>query len=527
MLNLSLVLALAGTPDFPKLEARNLGISASLPTLNASIAAPINATHYAFWVSEAQEGGADLNSDGDLGDDIVHLLDLRTGSIANLGFGASDAFGLGMADEFLVYRSITEPPGIYRLDLTSGKTRRLSEKHTTIHLDQNGWVILRTAATFAPFPVFRPDGRLADTLRLGSVITGFQDGLAALIPWEGNYRDFNGDHDTTDEVAMFYDVRSGRLVNSGLAVNHKQSDISADYPPRVTANWIWLLVSEWAQGAADLNGNGTFPSENSSEHVPVAYSRATGEVYQLNDASNISADMGRYLVYAASSVDGWPGPVRVVDSQQGSIIDLGVTVDFTTQMIVQGSDDGCLLMTDEGPQVLHSSDLSLEPIPEITVLPDFVLGATPVPGRTALIGTISEASGDLNGDGDTEDRIIYRYDYATESGGAIPIASSGNRKPSNGVWPFVSDESEQSTDWNEDGDTEDRIWILVDETTGAAYNTGLDVGQFPLGSGTYGFLAYSNGTALFRGHENVSGIDWNDDGDTEDSVLFEAVLPAR
>jgi len=526
MLELALVLALFGTPELPKLEAHNLGIS----TVFLQPEPTVSATHFAFAVSEAHEGGTDLNSDGDLSDEVLHLLDLRTGSIANLGIVLSPFGGpvqLHLTGKFLVYRSQVEPFGIYRRDLVSGKTELLSDKHLSIYVDEDGWMILRTSAMFAPFQVYSPDGRLVDTLRLGSAVTGFNDGLAALIPWEGNYRDFNGDLDATDEVAMFYDARKGRLFNSGLAVNHKQSGISADYPPRVSDNWIQLLVSELAQGNADLIVNGTFPTENHSEHVRVVYSRATGEAYQLNDAySNFTADMGRYLVYAASPDGQGPDlPVRVLDSQKSSIIDLGVKVDFNSVSIVQGSDDGCLLLTDEGPRVLRASDLSLESIPEVTVLSDFILGVAPAPDRTALMGTTPETSEDLNGDGDTEDTVIYRYDYANESGGAMPIAAGWSFAPSNGVWPFVSNEAKQGTDWNEDGDLEDFVWILVEESTGAAYNTGLDVGS--VYGGTYEFVAYSNGTALFRGHEPVSGIDWNGDGDTEDNVLFEAVLPAR
>ena len=308
MLELALVLALFGTPELPKLEAHNLGIS----TVFLQPEPTVSATHFAFAVSEAHEGGTDLNSDGDLSDEVLHLLDLRTGSIANLGIVLSPFGGpvqLHLTGKFLVYRSQVEPFGIYRRDLVSGKTELLSDKHLSIYVDEDGWVILRTGATSAPFPVYRPDGRLADTLRLGAPITHFKSGLAALVPWEGHYRDFNGDHDAEDEVHMFYDVRTGRLVNSGLASYHKQSDDYPSYPARVTDNWIGLVVSELAQGNADLT------VDYRISMIPVE-----------DPAVNEAPGLGWHLDETGEPVyDGWEHPTGMDSLMQRGLVILTLT----------------------------------------------------------------------------------------------------------------------------------------------------------------------------------------------------------
>mgnify|MGYP001191850645 CR=1 FL=1 len=197
--------------------ARNLGLAAS--QLFALVGSSL-----AFLAAESGQG-SDLNGDGDLGDFVAHVHELRTGATINLGLGCSDLRSDGA-----------------RLAL------RVSELQQGVDLSGNGLVAdavlhLTDLAT----------GRTTNTglaASLGLVLQG--PTLAFSRSESGNGLDLNGDGDTLDPVVQLLELRTGVLTSLGLA-----SDLTVVPTPFVFREGVLLFrVPESFQGGVDLNSDG-------------------------------------------------------------------------------------------------------------------------------------------------------------------------------------------------------------------------------------------------------------------------------
>ncbi len=146
----------------------------------------------------------------------------------------------------------------------------------------------------------------------------------------------------------------------------------------------------------------------------------------------------------------------------------------------------------------------------------FQLFNTETPGKNpSVYGSIiafetheDYAGKDLNDDGDMGDNVIQFYDTdkqtvtSTKTTGHNPSVFANNIV-------FETLESEEHKDLNDDGDKEDSIiqyYSLHDEKT---INTGLEGRDFYL----YQYLI------VFSTPEKSMGIDYNNDGDTDDNII--------
>jgi cysteine-rich repeat protein len=130
----------------------------------------------------------------------------------------------------------------------------------------------------------------------------------------------------------------------------------------------------------------------------------------------------------------------------------------------------------------------------------------------ALVSEAAESGTNLNGDGDALDTVLAVNPAASASAAmwtnvgqaADALAIVGS------VVAFATPEAAQGVDLDGDGDTLDRVLQLYDAGSAALSNTGQAIDEFVLG----------DAIVAFRTPESAQGgTDLNGDGDTADSVL--------
>ena len=125
----------------------------------------------------------------------------------------------------------------------------------------------------------------------------------------------------------------------------------------------------------------------------------------------------------------------------------------------------------------------------------------------------SASTGDLNGDGDTDDSVLRAYDLEERETIELPFAGDAghwSEVPAGRPLPFLVQESEQgAVDLNGDGDVGDAILALYDRVNETVV-VGSVAGQVP---------AYFGPLLLLQATESEDGRDWNGDG-----VVFGGVV---
>lgn len=127
---------------------------------------------------------------------------------------------------------------------------------------------------------------------------------------------------------------------------------------------------------------------------------------------------------------------------------------------------------------------------------------------------------DLNGDGDVSDDVVHTYDRVTDTvtnlGMAIsPYALPANLVVSESCVAFAVPEGFQGQDL--DGDGQQASSVLIFWTpSGGLVNTGRAVTTY---SGTGASLAIAGRKLYFLGSEFAADLDFNGDGDKQDSVV--------
>ncbi|MEQ8766207.1 MAG: hypothetical protein RL885_19980 [Planctomycetota bacterium] len=196
-------------------ELRNTGVDADF------LDGEDDATRALLEVSESGQSGLDLNGDGDAEDLVVHLYDLSSGALTNLGFTGSWPRLSGDQVGFTLWEKRPR--------------QRLNEDR-----DFEDWV-------FHVFDI--PSGETRD---LGLALTGshgFQhfNGRFLLDVSESQQgeEDRNGDGDAFDFVATVYDGPNDEVRNLALAG-----------AGRFASDRIFLWLDERRQAETDLNGDG-------------------------------------------------------------------------------------------------------------------------------------------------------------------------------------------------------------------------------------------------------------------------------
>lgn len=401
----------------------------------------------AFAVSEQLQGQQDLNGDGDAFDSVLHVYDVATGVIANLRL---DAGGIMLGKNGVVFQVAEWRQG--NADLNGdGDT---ADKIVHLH-DFGAGATLNTG--------------LASNLDLQ-----LDGNLAAVAVSESaqGYADLNGDGDTADQVMHVYNLGTRASTNLRLA-----SRSSFDLEGSLLA----IPVSEVAQGRTDLNGDGDI-----GDVVLHIFDNVAGAVSNLNLAVSSEIEMeGGVLAFV------------VRESQQGSA-DLNGDGDVSDSVIHVFNGDTAVV-TNLG---LHSQGR-------------FEWEAD----RLAFfVSERSQGGEDLNADGDAFDSIVLHV-FDTRTGETTNVGLAGiNRLESSGdlvAFP-VSESAQGRTDLNADGDATDFSVLHV-------YNSRTDTVE-NIGFATL-FFHLEGDRIVFQAMEALQGnTDFNNDGDTNDRVLHFADL---
>jgi hypothetical protein len=492
-------------------QVRNLGLAGGRPVVDGALVA--------FAVPEEDQGNTDLNGDGDRTDTVWHVYDARTGVTSNLGLAVSE-WDLLVGDPLVL--AIVWEAWQNATDLNGDG-------------DATDWVA----------HVYDAENRTTSNLALAVEISAAsrfdaEDGIAAFFVDEAdqNGTDLNGDSDAVDLVLHVFDVSTGILTNAQLASFSSGPEVWLEDGRAV------VRVSEGAQGQGSLNGDGdvidnvlfvhdvgttaqanvgyecasaSFDATHSfavdAGLVAFRYSEAGQGVNGNGDADMNDAIYAVYDIAAATLTDtGFAGP------QYSLALDDGYAA-FLVVESQQGNTD----LTGDGDMddwVLHLYDHGLQATSNLTSAASTYSQGLAA-GKVAVQVREDEEGTDLNGDADTDDKVLLLHEVTGGAPANLGLASGGSTwvlAMSDEVLAFRTRESDQgATDLNGDGDAVDYVGHLHDLSTGVTTNLEL---------ATTDAIAVAEATVVFRVFESQQGMtDLNGDGDASDAVLFVTMLP--
>jgi hypothetical protein len=243
-----------------------------------------------LFVRESQQGGIDLNRDGDVGQDrdgngeidwfesdvVLHVYDIATEETRTVpvsGLSSYYAFPAISGDwiELFVHEYLegADLNGDGDQDDRVVHVHRLSTETTTDLGLAGDWSVDTV-----------PDiGRSVD--KLPSRIS--DRWLSFLVDEAAQRDDLNSDGDTEDSVLHAHDLVNNSTLNFELAVSGSV---------QLTNQWVVVTVDERAQGKTDLNGDG-----DQDDHVVHVMDLETGTKTNLAIVSNRAWVSGRRLVF--------------------------------------------------------------------------------------------------------------------------------------------------------------------------------------------------------------------------------------
>ena len=420
---------------------KNTGI-----TINTGLATldnpKIDGNIVAVRVSEFRQGNTDLNGDGDTFDRVIFYYDLTTGIATNLGLAA----GLTDVDGNLIAFFVQESS--QGVDLNGdGDTNDLVAH---VHDVSTGITTNIGIASTA-------------TALIGNIVL-----LNVFESKEGAGTDFNGDGDSTDQVAHYYDTTTGILTNIGIA----SIAFSLD------GNIIALSVTESRQGNTDLNGDG-----DTSDNVLQYHDIGTGITTNVGIATGIIPNIsGNFISFT------------VPESSQGNL-DL--------------NGDG-----DTSDNIVHIHDIASAITTNLGLASFFPV----MDGNLVAFSAFESFQGntDLNGDGDTSDGVVHVHDVSTGITTNVGIAILRLNVGGDLVGFTVPESSQGIADLNSDGDTNDVVLHVYQASSGTTTNLGLDGKDKP--------VIHANNLLFTVREADQGNIDLNGDGDTIDDVVHIAQI---
>ncbi len=460
----------------------------------------------AMAVREADQGSTDLNGDGDVLDDVIHIYHAASNVTTNLSLGPRrigfiDAVHGGRLISFGIHESVqgdTDLNGdgdsvdvvVHVYDTHSGTVTNIGLS-AIIHPVSGNSVALAVRESDQGSTDLNGDGDTGDdVLHIYDAETGITTNFGVDIAFSSLLKtsesliafgadelggDLNGDGDMMDRVVQVFDPRTKVTLNTGLACLSFST----------AGDFVTFNVREVSQGNTDLNGDG-----DTFDDIVHIFDASSGVITNLGLAVSSSLSVSPNLV------------------------GIGVSEFF------QGGDlnnDG-----DISDFVAHVYDTTLGVVHNL----GFALGDPndpPQAGLNFVAFTVSEAGQgniDLNGDGDTTDRIGHVYDPVSGNFTNLGIALSRSLQLRNidGDSILIHVGEPFGVDLNGDGDCTDAVPLVHDATLGTTTNLQLAV---PIGS-----LAQDNHLiAVVVSEFNQGGTDLNGDGDANDFVLHVAGFP--
>jgi hypothetical protein len=317
----------------------------------------------AFLVPEADQGGIDLNGDGDALDDVVHTYDAAHG-IENLRLASAQTCGLTCSQylelepEWVVVNVAEVAQGHTDLDGDGSVAGYVPYAHrigtsTTVNLQ-----IPRSAWPMARLGEFWAGAEFVTYLR--------REALEGL--------DLNGDGDTSDLVLCVRRFDSAER-NTGLAMMDENTfNFVLPSDPTREGDWVAFLVGEFAQGGVDRNGDG-----DAEDAVACMLDTRMGTLRNLRVACV-----------------GQPSPFPTFSLHEG-------TATFYVYEAGQGRDldaDGDLF-----DDVVHYYDARWDRLVD-SGADAYAAWATHGPKRAQAFQVQEGPGRDLNGDGDFQDGVV-------------------------------------------------------------------------------------------------------------------------
>ena len=390
-------------------------------------------------VAEPVQGGIDLDGNGSTIDSVPHVWDAATGVLTNL---AVPAASVTTAGGIVVYEA-TEVNGDLNGD--GDPLDRVLHAYDSV----TGTTTNFGTATYDP-------GFFSAPLRIA--VSGTQ-ALQLVGEAEQGQGSLNGDADATDLVLHVHDLVAGTTTNTALA--------SGDYRPLapyvVGERFAYFLVDEAAQGAGSLNADADVLDR-------VLFS------FDAQTASTTNAGLAAQSLDADAAL----AVVLVREAGQGAT-DLngdGDAVDFVPHV------------WDAGAQVSTAFAFAAQG-------GDLLLGLPAHPPRVGgglvAFAVLEQADGatDRNGDGDTNDRVLFVYDSERAQlfplSVAVPLLGRTFEPRAERV-AFLVDEAGQAADLTGDGDQVDTVaqfWIRSSATARTTRRAALsndDVSPFEQGA---------------------------------------------
>ncbi len=382
-------------------------------------------------------------------------------------------------------------------------------------LDGDGFLLGRVLHTLGPGGVVRNhgirDGELSGRFLLHRVV----ELLAGT--------DLNGDGDTDDAVLAVNDLAAGTGYVTALATR------ATDLAELVVGDAIVLPVAEADQGRQDLDGDG-----DAVDQVLHRVDLPTGAAANLGIQWRTVATAAGYMVVTVDEGlagfdlngdgDQFDAVAHILDVPTGALTNLAVAASVgwasgdTAALPVEERDQRQDLNGDgdRDDRVLHLYDPGAGLRSTGLTVPGFEPDVVPLPGGDVALGVGEADQGsDLNGDADTEDRVVH---VVRADGTIANTGRSGFRLVAVGTEVgFFGIEAADGVDRNGDGDTADLVPQVFSPATGALLDSGLAVRQ---PSPRYRVAwAFSSTTVAVAASEAATGADLNGDGDTADSVV--------
>jgi len=506
-------------------------------------------------VREPEQGGVDLNGDGDASDDVLHVLDLATGELTNTG----------LANETLPFTHIPLPPlegggerayfGVYEaaqagLDLNGDgdandlvlhvferatRTSRnlgLAALRVLVGEELVAGLVSETAQGASDLDGDgHADGLAAFVYDLrddsvtflpsGSIAVALHGDFVAFVVSESDGVDHNADGDTDDGAVLeFYDARPHTLGGPGLA---------AGVPTQLGDVW-GFFVSEANQGHTDLNGDG-----DADDSVFHTFDPRTAELRNIGLAGDFYYDGGLAIarvdperfVLATSEAeasqdfngdgDQLDTVVQLHDPVLQQTIDTGLASFFPPlvidgwlyTMVAESMQGGVDLDGRNGVNghVAHAFELATRKVVNLR-LDAFIV---PAAEGVLLLPFEGTSAVDWNGDGDLDDFVLQSWNPSTRRLVNSHVAVTFAQGMGAHAALISIDEAASGSDLNGDGDRQDSVLEQYDFGTRQLVDVGLAISGAP--------PPVAPGWAIAEVSESGQGVDLNGDGNLDDLVL--------
>jgi len=472
----------------PHIHDRVSGSTVSLG-LASRFAWHLEGRYFFYGVWEREQGGTDLNGDGDNADLVVHLYDLQTGTNTNLGLA-----GLFLREGDSVILLVDE------------------SSQGGIDLDSNG-----SADDHVAHELILESGAITNLGVSGHSNFVLRNGTLSFAVLESVMGDLNLDGDAEDAVIFAHDLGSQTTRNLELAL-HTYATLDENY--------LVFPVRERDQGNTDLNGDGDV--QDSVLHV---FDTVVGTVTNLGlDVRTWRVANERvWMSVREDAVDlNQDGDLldlilHIHDIPGGSTVNLGIATVVAIPDADRGlflaleADNGAIDLNGDGDAsdwVPHVYDAELATLSNLGIAVssnDYLRFAGDF--YAALVSETAHGNRDLNGDGDATDTVVAVHRFSTGRTWMTGLAADALDIAEGIVTCRVPEASQGHTDLNRDGDALDHVFF-------ACYpNRRLLLGSRVSGWGASLGLRDGHNLLVTVDEGEQGGRDLNGDGDALDEVL--------